>query len=298
MAMAQSKQLRQFPWFEIFNITFLVLFSIAVIYPVWAQIITSLSPASEAGKPGIHLWVNKPTLASYEGIFANSTMAVAFFWSTLRVIVGCAISVTICFCMAYPLSRKTLWKRNFWMATLVITMFFGGGLIPTYLLVRDLGMLNTLWALVLPGSLVVFHVLMFRNYMMSLPEELNESAKMDGANDLRILWSIILPVCAPIIATVTLWTCVAQWNAWFDAMIYIQKPPIRILQEILRAMLTEGGQQGGLTTNLTEVQDALSFTPESIRAATLVVITMPIICTYPFLQRYFVKGVMMGSLKG
>ena len=300
--MAKKLTVRRSDWFDVVNLSLLGLFSLAVLYPVWSQLVLSLSPVVEASTPGIHLWVSNPTLASYEKIFSTSIMPTAFFWSTLRVIVGCAISVFVCFCLAYPLSRKTLWKRNFWMAIMVFTMFFGGGLIPSYLVIRDLGMMNTFWTLVIPGAVVPFNVLLIRNYMMSLPEELVESAKIDGANDARILFSIIIPVCTPILATVTLWVAVGNWNAWFDAMLYLQNSPIRILQEILRAMLNEVNQQanGSLTefVNQEAAGRLMEVTPQSVRAATLVVITLPIVATYPFLQKYFVKGVLMGSLKG
>ena len=295
----RSLRVKRTTWFDYLNAVFLVLFSLIVLYPVWTQLVISVSPPIEAGRPGLHLWVNAPTLGSYERIFNSSLMLSAFFWSTLRVLTGCALSLVLCICFAYPLSRKTLWKRNFWMAILVFTMFFSGGLIPSYLLIRDLGMINSLWALILPGALVPFYVLMIRNYMMSLPEELIESAKMDGAGDILILNKVILPVCAPILATVTLWLAVGHWNAWFDAMLYIQKPPIRILQEILRAMLMEANQGTvSVTDFISQAQNQIDYTPDSMRAATLIVIIVPIVSTYPFLQRYFVKGVMMGSLKG
>ena len=301
MSTKKLKTVNRSDWFDYVNIVFLVGFSLLVLYPVWTQIIISLSSSTEASKPGLHVWVERPTLASYERIFAQSTMITAFFWSTVRLVLGTVISLFVCACLAYPLSRRNLWNRNLWTALLVFTMFFGGGLIPSYLVVRDLGLMNTIWALVLPGATVPFYVLMIRTYMMGLPEEMVESAKIDGANDVKILSAIILPLCAPILATVALWLAVANWNAWFDVMLYIQKPPIVILQTILRDMLMEAGQQAGgdsVANYINQEMAQATFTPESIRAATLVVITLPIICTYPFLQKYFVKGVMMGSLKG
>ena len=287
-------------WFDNLNIALMLFFSLLVIYPVWNQVVISVSPATEASLPGLHLWTNHATLASYERIFSTSIMGNAFFWSIMRTIVGTVVTLAICFLFAYPLSRKTLWKRNFWMGALVFTMFFSGGLIPSYLVVRDLGMMNTLWSLVLPGALVPFYVLMLRNYIMSLPEELIESAKIDGADDFRILRSVILPLTTPIMATVALWSGVAHWNAWFDAMLYLQNSPIQILQEILRAMLMEAQVNASdpVSAAISQTVALQDFTPNSVRAATLVIITLPIVCTYPFLQKYFVKGVMMGSLKG
>jgi putative aldouronate transport system permease protein len=196
---------------------------------------------------------------------------------------------------AYPLSKKHFPNRSFWTAIIVFTMFFGGGLIPSYLLVRSLGMYNTIWAMVLPGLISTYNMIIMRNFFMNIPAELEESAKIDGANEFSILFRIIVPVSGPIIATVALWTMVGHWNAWFDCMIYISTTANQVLQLILRRIVLEG------TTQLMELNNSLDvgvINTDAVKSATIMVATIPILLVYPFLQKYFVKGIMIGSLKG
>ena len=203
--------------------------------------------------------------------------------------------------LAYPLAKTQLWGRKFWMWIVVFTMFFGGGLIPTYLLIRNLHLFNTIWALVLPGLVSAWNIIILRNFFYSIPEELEESARIDGANDLLIFFRIVIPLSAPVIATVTLWTMVAHWNSWFDALMYTTGGKIRILQIVLREVLDNANQMSGasgrLNLNEVEMQGQL-YSPESIKAAILMAVIIPIVCVYPFLQKYFVKGIMVGAVKG
>jgi putative aldouronate transport system permease protein len=181
-------------------------------------------------------------------------------------------------------------------------MFFSGGLIPSYLLVRNLGLYNTFWALVLPGLISTYNMIIMRNFFMAIPAELEESARIDGAGEFTILFRIIVPVSGPIIATVILWTMVGHWNAWFDSMIYISTASKQVLQQVLRRMVLEGELQMIELNQLQAIQEVgvsgVVVTPEGVKAAAVMVATIPIICIYPFLQKYFVKGVLMGSLKG
>ena len=196
-------------------------------------------------------------------------------------------------CGAYPLSKKYLPNRNFWTTIVLIPMFFGGGLIPSYLLMRLLHLTNTIWALILPGLVSSYNLILVRNYMMSLPDSLEESAKIDGANEIVILFRIILPLSKPILDTIALWIAVAHWNAWFDCLIYITKKELIVLQVVLYQVINAGSQQvvtGSLSTDVVY--------PEILKACTIMVTTIPIIMVYPFAQKYFIKGIMVGSLKG
>jgi len=178
-------------------------------------------------------------------------------------------------------------------------MFFSGGLIPSYLLIQKLKLNNTIWALVLPSAINTFNMIIVRNYFMSLPEELEDSAKIDGANDIIILFTIILPISTPIIATVALWSAVGHWNAWFDALIYITKEELIVLQVVLRKMIVEGSMQYLETTGSGQVSEiGFQPTPEIIKSAAIIVSSIPIIMFYPFVQKYFIQGIMIGSLKG
>ena len=196
---------------------------------------------------------------------------------------------------AYALSKRYLPNRNFWTTILIITMFFSGGMVPEFLLIRSLGLRNTIWALVLPGAISAYNITIMRNFLMSLPDSLEESARIDGANDIQILYKIIFPLSLPILATVALWTAVGHWNAWFDSMIYITKPEKQVLQVTLRRIVLEGTNQ--LVTMYGEEVNQKQ-TSETIKAAVTMVTTLPILMVYPFIQKYFVKGVMIGSVKG
>jgi putative aldouronate transport system permease protein len=196
---------------------------------------------------------------------------------------------------AYPLSKPYFPHRSFWTGIIVFTMFFDGGLIPTFLTVQGLGLVNTTGALIFPKLIDTFSLLIVRNYYMSIPNALEESARIDGAGDLRILFRIILPVSTPIIATVALWTIVNHWSWWFDSMIYMLDARKHVLQVVLRRIVLEGTMQmmdlGGLAEEAT-------VNPDTVKAATIIVATFPIICIYPFMQKYFIKGILIGSLKG
>ncbi|MDU5144849.1 MAG: carbohydrate ABC transporter permease [Paenibacillus dendritiformis] len=199
---------------------------------------------------------------------------------------------------AYPLSKKYLPHRNLFTAFIVFTMFFSGGLIPNYLLIKELGLLDSRWSLILPGLIAAFTMIIVRNYFMSLPEEVEESARIDGANDMRILFSIVLPMSMPIIATISLWYAVAHWNAWFDSLLYISDPNKAVLGNVLRKIVIEGSSQFQQFDQGFNQNGQTAVTPDIIKAATIMVATVPIICVYPFVQKYFVKGVIVGSLKG
>ena len=286
--------------FDTIIVILLILFCITVLYPFLNQLTLSISTKTDATKKGLHLIPNftNITLDSYRRVLLGGSIIKAFFWTILRTSLGTAFSVSVTIMMAYSLSKRYLPYRNFWTFLVVFTMFFSGGLIPSFLLIRSLGMMNTIWALVLPPVAAAFSLIIARNFMMSIPEEMAESARIDGANDITILFWIYIPVSMPIIATLSLWSMVSHWNAWFDAMIYIQRPPIRMLQEVLRRVLIDSVMATADVTQQAMAMEELEYAPVTIRAAILMIVTFPIVCTYPFFQRYFVKGVMIGSLKG
>ncbi len=286
--------------FDIVNVGLILVLCATIVYPFMNQITLSVSNRVDVQAKGLHLFphLGRMTIDSYQRVLLGGSIVPAFFWTVLRTVLGTSITVTVLIMMAYSLSKKYLPYRNFWTFLVVFTMFFSGGLVPSFLLVRSLGMMNTIWALVLPMVANAFSLIIARNFMMSVSEELAESARIDGANDVTILFRIYVPVSMPIIATLSLWSMVQHWNSWFDALIYIQRPPIRILQAILRRVLIDASFTA---TSIDEQMLAIEFqeyTPESLRAAILMVVTVPIVLTYPFFQRYFVKGIMIGSLKG
>jgi putative aldouronate transport system permease protein len=281
--------------FTFFLYLFMVIVCFMMVYPFLFLLSSSFGGSAIMG---LSLIPKEPTFSGYEKVFANPHIYTGFKSTLARVLLGTSLTMVCTICTAYPLSKKYFPNRSVWTGLLVFTMFFSGGLIPGYLLVRSLGIYNTVWALVLPGLISTYNMIIMRNFFMSIPAELEESARIDGANELTVLARIIVPVSGPIIATVLLWTMVGHWNAWFDSMIYISATGKQVLQQILRRIVLEG------TTQLMELNynDASTdygiINTEAVKAATIMVATFPILVVYPFLQKYFVKGVMIGSLKG
>lgn len=285
--------------FDIINYTMLFLLAAVTLYPFWYIIVISISTQSEANKIGLHIFTSRPSWDSYGSIFDNKYIYMAYLNTIIRTVLGSSVNLALTIMLAYAMSKKYLPHRTFYTSIVVFTMFFGGGLIPSYLLVKSLNLINTMWALILPGAINTFNMIIMRNYFQALPLELEESAKMDGANDVRILISIYLPVSMPVIATVSLWYLVGHWNAWFDALIYTNgNGKLMVLQLLLRKVLIEGSDQYINSKSLMINDSSVAPSPESLKAATIMVATIPILMVYPFIQKYFVKGIMIGSLKG
>lgn len=269
----------------------LILASLVTVIPFLQVITISLSPPRIAGRYGLHIIPTEITLEGYRRVLTNDLIWSAYGNTIFRTVVGTALSITIMVLGAYPLSKPDLPHRRFWTAFIVFTMYFQGGIIPQFILVNGLGLRDSLWALILPRAAYAFNLIIIRNFFMQLPREVEESARMDGAHDLTILLRIVIPLSMPVLATVTLWKAVFEWNQWFDCMIYIQSQTKFVLQYVLRLVLIEG-QDEYVAAASTEY-----VSTDTVRMATLVVAALPIILVYPFLQRYFVKGVMLGSVK-
>ncbi|MCA0755411.1 carbohydrate ABC transporter permease [Paenibacillus sp. N4] len=263
-----------------------------MIYPFLHVLSISLSTPAEALRPGIHLYPKEISLFAWKRVLTTDTVWQTMGNTVFRTVVGTLLTLVFLSLGAYPLSRKYLPHRGFYTMFIVVTMFFGGGLIPTYLLIKGLGLINSLWVYVIPGLISTFNLLILRNFFMGIPEELEDSAKIDGANDLRILFTIVIPLSKPVLATLALWSAVGHWNAWFDAMLYMQDQSKIVLQLFLRRLVitAEGDPMLPVPTN--------EQAPEMVKAAIIMFTALPILMVYPFLQRFFVKGIMVGSLKG
>lgn len=277
---------------------FMLLFCISTLFPFW-NLITLSFTGSGVSTTRYYLWPPVSTLANYKRVFASANIWLGFSNTLFRTLAGTALTLLFSIHVAYPLSKKYFPHRGFWTLIVVFTMFFSGGMIPDYILVRTLGLINSRWALILPILINTFNMIILRNFFQGIPESLEESARIDGANDITILYRIILPVSGSIIATVALWTAVTHWNAWFDCLIYINDADKMVVQTILRRVVLEGSQQLMNMTGFTPGADnPQAVSTETIKAATVIVATVPILAVYPFVQKYFVKGVMVGSLKG
>ena len=278
----------------------LILFGLSIVLTFWYEFVISLSPGYIATRGDIQLFPTDITLDNYGKVVSSKFIWEGYANTLFRTIVGTFLSLFITAMVGYALSKKYFPHRSFWTLLLVFTMFFGGGLIPTYLVIRDLGLIDNYLVMILPGLVSAYNMTIMRNYFASLPEEIEESAMIDGAGRFRTFFSIILPLSKPILATVALWLAVGHWNAWFDVLIYITDEHMFTLQIVLRRIILTGTQQMLDAMNSTEeVLDNFTATSsEGLKAAAIFVATLPILCVYPFIQRYFVKGIMIGSLKG
>ncbi|MDY4138964.1 MAG: carbohydrate ABC transporter permease [Eubacteriales bacterium] len=282
--------------FVVCNSIFLFLMMIITLYPLWLQFITSISHGLEVMKGGVTLLPRSPTLETYKTIVRGELFM--YMKNTIvYTVVGTVINLAMSCLCAYPLARKTFSGRKFFTMLVTFTMFFSGGMIPLYLTVKQFGMMDTIWALVLPGAISTYNMIVIRTAFQSIPDSLIESAQLDGANDLIILWKIVVPLSKATLATMLLFYSVTHWNSYFDAMLYINKKEMYPLQIMLRNMLI-----GGLFNEETAIAganaDSFAVTDATLRSAAIIVTTLPILVVYPFVQRYFVKGVMIGGVKG
>lgn len=282
--------------FNAANILFMILICVTMLYPFLYLLARSFS-SPEASSLSYSIIPQGFTMENYGKVLENSDIATGFKNALIRTALGTAVNLVMTIFAAYPLSKRYFPHRTFWMGLVVFTMFFGGGMIPTYLLIKRLGMLNTMWALILPGAISTYNMIIMRNFFMALPESLEEAALIDGANEMVVLFKVVLPMSMPILATIALWSMVGHWNAWFDALIYNTKPGIQVLQVVMRRIVLEGTAQM-LNPNSSDNNFHQFVNPENIKAATIMVTTIPIVMVYPFLQKYFVKGILVGSLKG
>ncbi|WP_407371837.1 carbohydrate ABC transporter permease [Carnobacterium sp.] len=237
------------------------------------------------------------TLTGYERVFADGSILRGFLNSIFYSVTFSVLTVFITMITAYPLSKANLVGKGPIMTFLIITMFFGGGLVPTYLLLKNLNMINTVWALIIPGAVNVFNIILAKTYFQGIPKELSEAAVMDGANEFQILFKIMLPIAKPIIFVLFLYAFVGQWNSYFEAMIYLQDPKLEPLQMVLRKILIQNEPSQNMVGAQTEMA-AIKEIAELIKYATIVISSLPLLIMYPFFQKYFDKGTLVGSVKG
>ncbi len=282
--------------FQTLNALVLGVIAVSMIYPFIYIISISLSTPAEASRGGLHLFPREISLAAYKLVLSDSAILAGFGNSTLRMVLGTTLTLVATCLAAYPLARPGMPHRGLLTFLILFTMVFTGGMVPNYLLIQELGLLNSRWALILPVMITAFNVIVVKNFFQAIPESLWESARIDGASEWTILFRIYIPLSGPVLATVALWTMVFHWNSWFDAMLYITDDSKQVLQIFLQRIVVDNATEA-LETGVSSDQ-ASSFTPETIKAATVVVTLVPIMLVYPFLQRFFTKGIMLGSVKG
>ncbi len=271
----------------------MLLLMLAMVYPVWYVIVASFSNSTEIAKnPGIMFWPKTFELHAYRMVFVHPMFRRGFL-NTIRILaVGIPFSMFLTLLCGYFMSLKGMKLKGILVGFITFTMFFGGGLIPDYLNIKSLGLTDTLWSLIVPGALSVYNAIICKTAIQALPDSLSESAYIDGASDIRIMFQIVTPLIKPTLAVLTLYYTVGKWNNWFSASIYIRKEELMPIQNVLRGILLSNSQDDGLRG------DQYDKFAETIKYAAIVISSIPIMCIYPFLQKYFTKGVMIGAVKG
>ncbi len=280
----------------------LIFLLIVTLYPFLNIIALSFNDALDSLAGGIGLWPRIFTTYNYQQLFRDASIVTATGVSVARTVVGSLLTTACCLCVAYALSRREYILRYFIMRAFIFTMYFSGGLIPYYLLMKSLGLVGTFWIYIIPGLVSAWNIMVMRSFInSSIPDSLIESARIDGASEFRTLFGIVLPLAVPIVATVLLWGAVGQWNSWFDVYLYNNtKPQLSTLQFELQKLLQRTMMASSQPRYDAGVQRGQSFTttPQATRAAMTVVATVPILMVYPFLQRYFIHGLTLGGIKG
>ena len=273
------------------------LFVVAIILPMVYIILASFIDPITLQNSGLTFDFSKWTLTAYERVMTNDQIWVGFRNALLYSVLFTVISVIVTLLAAYPMSREDFRGRGFFNTIFVITMFFGGGLIPTYLLISNLGMLDTIWAILLPGAFSVWNMIIARTYYRGIPKDLQEAASIDGATEMVYFFKILLPVCTPIIATIAMWQFVGMWNSYFDAMIYLNSASKQPLQLVLRSILIQNQPEPGMVSDMQSTAERAQLA-ELLKYATIIISSIPLMIMYPFFQRYFDSGIMAGAVKG
>jgi putative aldouronate transport system permease protein len=273
------------------------LFVIAIIVPIIYIIIASFMDPITLQNKGVTFDFSKWTTTAYERVMTNGQIWVGFKNAIVYSVVFTVVSVVVTLLAAYPLSRADFRGKGFFNIIFMITMFFGGGLIPTYLIVSNLGLVDSMWAVILPGAFSVWNMTIARTYYRGIPQELREAADVDGASELTFFFKILLPVCTPVIAVLTLWQFVGMWNSYFDAMIYLNDSAKQPLQLVLRSILIQNQPESGMIADMQSTA-ARAQLAELLKYATIIISSLPLLVMYPFFQKYFDSGIMAGAVKG
>lgn len=283
--------------FDIVNTIFMLFVLFVTLYPFWEQLVLSFSSGYSVYDGGIKLWPKQFSLEAFRVAFEYDAIWTGYGNTILRAAVGTVFSLTVSTMLAYPLSKREMPGCRFVTKMLIFTMLFSGGMIPSYLLIKTLNMLDSIWALILPTAITAWNVFILRNFFISIPKEIEESVSMDGGGWYTIFFRFVLPLSKPVLATVGLWIMVAHWNNWLDALLYIRTPSKQVLQIVLRNILIVNDMTD-INNVMNETSRAVDLTGPTLKAAVVMMSVLPMLIVYPFIQKYFTKGVMLGSVKG
>ena len=282
--------------FNVCNIIILSLLAFTTLYPFLYTLSISLSSAAEASRGGFHLYPKGVNFVAYKMVFKNADLLIAYGNTIFRTVAGTLISLLVCCFYGYALSRPELPHKKFYTTFLVFTMLFSGGAVPIYLTLKRYALIDNRWVYILPTIMSAYNIIVARSFFMSIPNSLNESAKIDGANEFCIFFRVIVPLSKPIIMTLALFVAVMHWNSWYDSLMYITSNNKIVVQLLLQRIVQENDVQQMTQQMLNP--DQTQFTSETVKSATIIVAILPILVFYPFIQKYFTKGMMLGAVKG
>lgn len=283
--------------FNAVNIVFMIFILCVTLYPFWEQLVLSFSSGYSVYEGGIKLWPKQFSLEAFKVAFDYDAIWVGYGNTIIRALIGTVFSLMLSSMLAYPLAKKRLPGRKFFTGMLIFTMIFSGGTIPAYLLIKNLHLMDTIWALILPIAITPWNIFVLRNFFMGIPEEIEESVSVDGGGWYTIFFRFVMPLSKPVLATVGLWIMVGHWNAWFDALMYVRSPGKQVLQVVLRNILVVNDMTD-INNVMNEASRSVDLTGPTLKAAVVMMSMLPMLIIYPFIQKYFTKGVMVGSVKG
>ena len=286
--------------FNVFNIIIMIALCVITLYPYLNQLAVALNEGMDTMAGGITIFPRKPTLANFEAVITNDNFVVAAWVSVSKVFLNLALSLTVTFCAAFALTRKGLPAKRGFTLFLMISSYISAGVIPTYILYRYLGLIDSYWVYIFPTAFSFYNMVVIRSFIQEIPESIDESAIIDGANEFQIMTRITVPLSLPVLATVALWVAVWSWNDYNTTLMYITDKNLFSLQYLMMQIIKESElvRQMAIQSAMGNHSASMQPTPDSIKAATLIVTTIPIIMVYPFLQRFFIKGITVGAVKG
>ncbi len=284
--------------FDGINTIFMLVVIVATLYPFLHILAISLNDARDAAAGGITIWPRKFSLDSYETVFRYRNIYNSFLVSVERTVIGTVLSLALTSAAAYVMTKKSLIFYKAFYRFFIVSMFISGGLIPTFMLYKQIGLYNSFFVYILPGAFSVYYMILFRTYILQLPREMEESAFLDGAGEFAIYTKIILPLSIPILATLGLFVAVSQWNSWQDTLFFTNKEELETLQFVLMKVLRQAEAAAMTKRAKSLLRKTISITPDSIKMAITIIATLPILLVYPFLQRYFITGIVVGAVKG
>jgi putative aldouronate transport system permease protein len=282
---------------DVIKVVFLTLVTIVTVYPFWNIFVISLNDATDAIRGNLYFWPRVFSIESYKNILTRVDFLNSIKVTVARTVIGTPLAVIVTSMLAYVLSRKELIGKKFITIIFIFTMYFGGGLVPYYMVLKNVHLTNNFLVFIIPSLVSVYNMILVKAYIESMPDEIFEAAKIDGANDLKIFIQMILPLSKPILMTIGLFVAVGQWNSWFDAYLYTSDQNLKTMQSILVEILNQYQMGDTSSEQMSNAAAGMVVTPDSIRMAATMVATIPIIMIYPFIQKYFVKGIMLGAVK-